>query len=442
MGDLKFEERGVTLVSLVITIIVLLILAGVGLNALFGDSGIIKNAEKAKQETEISNEKELIGQANTLALAQSRTGKITVEGMQIAMNDTAGENAVTAINNGDKIAIKFEKSGRYYNVDENGNIEQFTPYFDATPGELAQNSNSEYMIESIEDLVVFSAMTNGGYKDEHIDIDKNSALKAILMCDLDFKSPLSYGDSTTTIYNGYLGVEDENVPLIDALTNTEKYKGFIPIGIEKSKFNGIFDGQNYYIRNLSQNLDIYAGLFGCINIHASVKNITVTGNIKSTKMAGGIVGWQETQGTTGLIINCTNYADIYGPSAGGIMGYHTGVGSGVVTISGCANYGDVKADSNAGGIIGTNIYGTANMKNCINFGEVIGKNAGGIVGNGYSTNLYSCCTMPSSVVKTFPDSGNAGGMVGFSYGVTKLYNSINLGSVTAGTNARRFYRNQ
>lgn len=93
-NKLKFKDRGITLVSLVITIIVLLILAGVGLNALFGDSGIIKNAEKAKQETEIANEKELIGQSNTLALAQSKTGEITVEEMQKSINDTArGKNS-------------------------------------------------------------------------------------------------------------------------------------------------------------------------------------------------------------------------------------------------------------------------------------------------------------------------------------------------------------
>ena len=117
LKKLKFKDRGITLVSLVITIIVLLILAGVGLNALFGNSGIIKNAEKAKQETEIANEKELIGLANTSVLSQSKTGEITVEEMQKAMNVQLGEKTATAINNGNNIAIKFEESGRYYNID-------------------------------------------------------------------------------------------------------------------------------------------------------------------------------------------------------------------------------------------------------------------------------------------------------------------------------------
>ena len=49
------NNKGVTLVALVITIIVLLILAGVALAMLTGDSGILTNADNAKLETAISN---------------------------------------------------------------------------------------------------------------------------------------------------------------------------------------------------------------------------------------------------------------------------------------------------------------------------------------------------------------------------------------------------
>ena len=43
------KEKGITLVALVITIIVLLILAGVTLSTLVGDNGIITKAQEAKQ---------------------------------------------------------------------------------------------------------------------------------------------------------------------------------------------------------------------------------------------------------------------------------------------------------------------------------------------------------------------------------------------------------
>ena len=46
------QSNGITLIALVITIIVLLILAGVSITTLTGDSGIIIKAQKAKEETE------------------------------------------------------------------------------------------------------------------------------------------------------------------------------------------------------------------------------------------------------------------------------------------------------------------------------------------------------------------------------------------------------
>ena len=50
----KKENKGITLISLVITIIVLLILAGVSITMLFGENNILKNTEKAKIETQKS----------------------------------------------------------------------------------------------------------------------------------------------------------------------------------------------------------------------------------------------------------------------------------------------------------------------------------------------------------------------------------------------------
>ena len=52
-------EKGITLIALVITIIILLILAGVTIAAISGDNGILKNAGKAKEETEQAEEDEL-----------------------------------------------------------------------------------------------------------------------------------------------------------------------------------------------------------------------------------------------------------------------------------------------------------------------------------------------------------------------------------------------
>ena len=47
-------SNGITLIALVITIIVLLILAGVTIATLMGDNGILTKANDAKRETEIA----------------------------------------------------------------------------------------------------------------------------------------------------------------------------------------------------------------------------------------------------------------------------------------------------------------------------------------------------------------------------------------------------
>ena len=48
----KTNNRGITLIALVITIIVLLILAGVSISMLTGENGILTQANKAKKATE------------------------------------------------------------------------------------------------------------------------------------------------------------------------------------------------------------------------------------------------------------------------------------------------------------------------------------------------------------------------------------------------------
>ena len=54
------NKKGITLIALVLTIIVLLILAGVSIAMLTGNSGILTQAQRAKKLTELSSEKEVI----------------------------------------------------------------------------------------------------------------------------------------------------------------------------------------------------------------------------------------------------------------------------------------------------------------------------------------------------------------------------------------------
>jgi len=55
---LRENKKGITLVALVVTIVVLLILAGVSLNLLIGNNGIITRAKQAKISNDLSSYKE------------------------------------------------------------------------------------------------------------------------------------------------------------------------------------------------------------------------------------------------------------------------------------------------------------------------------------------------------------------------------------------------
>lgn len=54
------KEKGITLVALVVTIVVLLIITGVGIHLVIGDNGIISKADEARDETIKSAEKSTV----------------------------------------------------------------------------------------------------------------------------------------------------------------------------------------------------------------------------------------------------------------------------------------------------------------------------------------------------------------------------------------------
>ena len=57
-NGLEKKNRGITLIALVVTIVVLLILSGVSINMLLGNNGIITMAQKAKNEYEEAKKRE------------------------------------------------------------------------------------------------------------------------------------------------------------------------------------------------------------------------------------------------------------------------------------------------------------------------------------------------------------------------------------------------
>ena len=119
LSKIKKDMKGITLIALVITIIVLLILAGVSIATLTGQNGILTQANNAKTQTEIANEKEAISLAYTGAMADKKgRDNVTADDM----NRQFGLNGTEATASGSNpITVSFD-SGREYTIDSNGNI--------------------------------------------------------------------------------------------------------------------------------------------------------------------------------------------------------------------------------------------------------------------------------------------------------------------------------
>ena len=96
MRNLKNNrQKGITLIALVVTIVVLIILATVSILTVFGDNGIISRAEESKKQTKEAMKKEEI----TLAVAASynNEGKIDHNLLKDNLNKIEGIKTIKKI---------------------------------------------------------------------------------------------------------------------------------------------------------------------------------------------------------------------------------------------------------------------------------------------------------------------------------------------------------
>lgn len=193
-----------------------------------------------------------------------------------------------------------------------------------------------------------------------------------------------------------------------------------PIGTQLYPFKGHLDGAGFSITNISiTSTQDYIGLFGAISSDASLKNITVSGEIIGKSNVGGLVGLNQ-----GCITGCVNLGtvsceeDNTNIDVGGICGYNENI------ISDCYNNGSVQGFGvNTGGIVGTNAVGM--VSNCFNVGSVKSDyyGVGGIVGNNEAT-ISSCYN--SSDVSAY---STAGGICGSNANTGVIENTYNTGVI-------------
>ena len=209
--------------------------------------------------------------------------------------------------------------------------------------------------------------------------------------------------------NGYAGKTVKLTADLD-LSSESNWK---PIGnlvaYPSQSFNGIFDGDNHVISNLTVNdntpENAVAGLFGSV-VNGTIKNLTVKNvNIQSTHFAGGIVAYTSNGPT---IENCkviggtikstpelqgTAYNN--GDKVGGIMGYAT-AGSTInncwvegVTITGYRDLGGI-AGFSAGNVTNNTVKNVTVQQDLTNgykettpttIDDILGRDGGATLSN-------------------------------------------------------------
>lgn len=116
------EQKAITLIALVITIIVLLILAAVSIATLTGENGILTNATKAKEKTTIGEEKEAISLAYTSCKAKDYENIVSDIKLQEEL-EKSKKNVQVSISEDDLI-VWFRDTEHRYTIKQDGTIEQ------------------------------------------------------------------------------------------------------------------------------------------------------------------------------------------------------------------------------------------------------------------------------------------------------------------------------
>ena len=460
------NSKGITLLALAVTIVVLLILTSIGIKLALGNSGIIGEAKNAKEQAEFDEEKGIVKRVTTVSLIKSKGSKVEKDTLEKALNDETGEGKTEVNDVGDAFEVVFVDSNRYYEVDEDGNISDVNKITkddyagDITKGGKCDGSEEKpYEISCIEDLVVLSNITNGtGIKIENgvaVSVTTRDAFNGkyiVLTRDLNFKSKYSYDNYSRIDFGNLNGDDTDGNSLMTEMTTGS---GFVPIGDERknsgySNFQGNFNGNNNEIKNLYQESNGLLGLFGQVNASDTVeiKNLTISGNIKkksNTVMysAAGLIG--NFYGKLCNIENITNYVDVFSEqgSIGGVVGYTTTPNG--MKIKNCKNHGKIinlnstnNMNESAGGIIGFVYSGNVEIVNCVNYGNISGNDAyaydgtGGIIGGCWSANvnIYNTCNY-GKIEGNYRIGGIAGTMhldAGKSF---NFINVINVGNVLA-----------
>ena len=126
------QEKGITLIALVVTIVVLLILAGVRISLVLNNNGVISKAKDSKNSTERGQAQDEVNLAINYLQIEDATSTLTREDKRKILEDElrkiSADSSVTISGDGFKI---IHKKYEFF-VDEDLNVSDSEKEFDAT----------------------------------------------------------------------------------------------------------------------------------------------------------------------------------------------------------------------------------------------------------------------------------------------------------------------
>lgn len=121
------NKKGITLIALVVTIVVLLILAGVSISLVLDNNGIIAKSKDARNSAIESDEKEKVEMAYVSAALKKLGDTVTAEELQEELDSSVGTGKTEVTTNGDDtLNVLFSDTEHNFNVDE-GKVEKAKP---------------------------------------------------------------------------------------------------------------------------------------------------------------------------------------------------------------------------------------------------------------------------------------------------------------------------
>ena len=263
------RERGITIVSLVITIIIILIISGVTIDALTGKYGIIGMTVKTKRKAEISSERENIKLAVIRTMQDDQNLKSEKNRLEQNLTKTIGKNETELREDANGYLVKIIKTKRYYRIREDGEVELV--------GDASDVEKNMQNIKLGDNLLNLTKLKNNTY----ISSENGSECESSGWSSSDY---IYVGD-----YKNILIVSDNNSFLdrYNALYNENKELSRV-IGISKKKITNDILGQiniSISVLNIKENekyiriFKNYLGLFSMIDEYSYGENIFENGKI-------------------------------------------------------------------------------------------------------------------------------------------------------------------